>query len=157
SDVRKLANSFLFEFDDSIRYLPGSTSARSLIVKRALAYLDSLAAEGREDPSLQMEIAAAYQKVGEVQGDPLYPNLGASQGALASSKKSLAILEALSQADPGNAGYRKALASIHQQISDIMDLASDSTGAIEHSRQALAIHEALALSQASDTGLQTEL
>jgi len=45
NDVRKLANSFLFEFDDAIRNLPGSTPARSLVVKRALEYLDGLAGE----------------------------------------------------------------------------------------------------------------
>src|SRR5262249_51358545 len=42
-DVRRLANSFLFEFHDAIRDLPGATEARSLVVRRALEYLDSLA------------------------------------------------------------------------------------------------------------------
>src|SRR5262249_48222890 len=45
SDVRKLANSFLFEFHDAIRDLPGATKARELVVRRALEYLDSLARE----------------------------------------------------------------------------------------------------------------
>ncbi len=142
--MRKLANSFLFEFDDSIRNLPGSTQARSLIVKRALEYLDGLAAEGRGDRSLQMEIASAYQRVGEVQGDPLYPNLGDSQGAMESSRKALALREALCLADPGNLQFQLALASIHQQLSDILDLSSDSTAAVQHSAKALAIYEALA-------------
>jgi non-specific serine/threonine protein kinase/serine/threonine-protein kinase len=61
NDVRKLANSFLFEFDEAIRNLPGSTPARALVVKRALEYLDGLAAEARGDRSLQLEIASAYQ------------------------------------------------------------------------------------------------
>ena len=39
NDVRKLANSFLFEFHDSIKNLPGSTAARQLVVKKALEYL----------------------------------------------------------------------------------------------------------------------
>ena len=43
NDVRKLAHSFLFEFDEAIKNLPGSRPARSLVVKRALEYLDSLA------------------------------------------------------------------------------------------------------------------
>ena len=74
----------------------------------------------------------------------MFPNLGDSQGALASSRKSLAIREALSRADPGNRELRLALASIHQQISDILDVSGDSTGALEHSGKALAIYEALA-------------
>jgi len=157
NDVRRLANSFLFEFYDAIDNLPGSTPARSLVVKRALEYLDGLAAEGRGDPTLQMEIASAYERIGEVQGDPQYPNLGDSQGALASSKKALAIREALSQADPQNPKLRLALASIHRQISDILDLTSDSAGTIEHSGQALKIYESLAGTLANDPTFQNQL
>ena len=157
NDVRKLANSFLFEIYEAIDNLPGSTPARSLLVKRALEYLDGLAAEGREDPSLQMEIASAYQRVGEVQGDPQYPNLGDSRGALASSRKALAIREALLQADPGNLQLRLALASIHRQISDILDLTSNSADTIEHSGKALKIYQDLAAGMPDDRRLQDEL
>ena len=59
NDVRKLANSFLFEFDSAIKDLPGSTPARSLVVKRALEYLDGLAAKARGDRSLELVIALA--------------------------------------------------------------------------------------------------
>src|SRR5712664_85981 len=45
NDVRKLANSFLFEVHDAIERLPGSTAARELVIKRALEYLDKLAQE----------------------------------------------------------------------------------------------------------------
>ena len=157
NDVRKLANSFLFEIYEAIDNLPGSTPARSLLVKRALEYLDGLAAEGRGDPSLQMEIASAYQRIGEVQGDPQYPNLGDSRGALASSMKALAIREALLQADPGNLQLQLALASIHRQISDILDLTSDSEGTIEHSGKALRIYQDLTARMPNARRLQDEL
>lgn len=150
NDVRRLANSFLFEFDEAIKNLPGSTRARSLVVKRALEYLDGLAAEARGDRSLQMEIAGAYQRVGEVQGDPMVPNLGDTRGALSSSRKSLAIREALSRADPQNREVRLALASIHEQISDILEVTGDSTGAVDHSATALRIYESLAATMESD-------
>jgi eukaryotic-like serine/threonine-protein kinase len=156
NDVRKLAHSVLFEFDDAIKSLPGSTSARSLVVKRALEYLDDLASEAREDRSLQLEIASAYQRVGEVQGDPQFPNLGDSQGALASSRKSLAIRETLSRVDPGNRELRLALASIHGQISEIMGVSGDSKGALEHSGKALALYEALAGNMGNDAGFQSD-
>lgn len=45
NQVRKLANSVVFELHDSIENLPGSTPARELLVGRALEYLDSLADE----------------------------------------------------------------------------------------------------------------
>ncbi|HKW98816.1 MAG TPA: protein kinase [Bryobacteraceae bacterium] len=157
NDVRRLANSFLFEFHDAIRDLPGSTPARSLVVKRALEYLDSLAAEGRGDPSLQAEIASAYQRVGELQGDPMFPNLGDSRGALASSNKALAIREALVRADPRNPQLRLALASVHQQLSGILHFTGDSAGAIEHSGKALQIYEDLARTLANDPKFATNL
>jgi eukaryotic-like serine/threonine-protein kinase len=43
--LRKLTNSMLFEFHDSIETLPGSTTARDLVVSRALEYLEQIKAE----------------------------------------------------------------------------------------------------------------
>jgi non-specific serine/threonine protein kinase/serine/threonine-protein kinase len=98
ADVRKLANSFLFEFHDAIQDLPGATPARKLVVTKALEYLDSLAGEAAGDGALQAELAAAYQKVGDVQGLPYVANLGDSAGALASFERAYAIrLELLRQ------------------------------------------------------------
>jgi len=62
NEVRKLANSYLFELHDAIRDLPGSTAARGLLVKRALEYLDSLSREKGSDPGLQRELAAASER-----------------------------------------------------------------------------------------------
>ncbi|HLJ47374.1 MAG TPA: protein kinase [Bryobacteraceae bacterium] len=157
NDVRRLANSFLFEFDDAIRDLPGSTAARSLVVMRALEYLDSLMAEARGDRSLQLEIASAYERVGEVQGDPMFPNLGDSRGALLSSQKALTIRETLSRSDPGNPDLRLALASIHRQIGDILAVTGDSSGAVAHSATALAIYESLAAARVADLKFQQAL
>ncbi|MDQ6894904.1 MAG: serine/threonine protein kinase, partial [Acidobacteriota bacterium] len=109
NDVRKLAGSFLFEFHDAIQNLPGSTPARSLVVKRAQEYLDSLSAESANDPGLRRELAAAYQKVGEVQGEPGAANLGDTRGALRSFRKALAMREALARASPGNAELAQEL------------------------------------------------
>ena len=157
NDVRKLANSFLFEFDEAIKNLPGSTPARSLVVKRALEYLDGLAAEARGDRSLQLEIAIAYKRVGEVQGDPLFPNLGDSKGALESSAKALTILETLFRAEPQSQQVRLALASTHQQISDVLHFSGDTAGAVVHSGQALQLYEGLAENLASDPKFQSDL
>ena len=143
NDVRRLANSFLFEFDDAIKNLPGSTPARSLVVKRALEYLDGLAGEAKGDRSLQAEIAYAYQKVAEVQGDPMYPNLGDSNGALASSQKARAILEIVSREEPENQEVRRSLAGTHQQISDVLSFSGDTAGALDHSGEALKLYKTL--------------
>ncbi|MEW6207241.1 MAG: protein kinase [Acidobacteriota bacterium] len=116
NDVRQLANSFLFEFHDLIRDLPGSTPARELVVTRAVEYLDSLAREASDDLSLQRELAAAYERVGDIQGYPYNPNIGDATGAMESYKKSLAIREALHKADPSNADTRRGLATSLERL-----------------------------------------
>ena len=63
NDVRQLANSLMFEIHDSIENLPGTTSARKLIVEKSLAYLDGLSGEASGDVSLQRELATAFEKV----------------------------------------------------------------------------------------------
>ena len=80
-DVRQLANSFLFEFHDAIKDLPGSTPAREIVVRRGLEYLDRLAAEAQGSPSLQLELASAYEKVGDLQGALGAANLGQTPAA----------------------------------------------------------------------------
>jgi non-specific serine/threonine protein kinase/serine/threonine-protein kinase len=142
-DVRELANSLLFEVHDAIQNLPGSTAARKLIVDRALQYLDALAKEARGNLSLQRELAAAYQKVGDVQGGFREANLGDTAGALVSYRKSLAILEAATAADPANVDAQRELIRAHGKLGDMLSLSGDRAGSIEQSQQLVAIAERL--------------
>ncbi len=52
ADVRKLANALLFDYHDAIRDLRGARPVRERMVRDALGYLDGLARESGEDPSL---------------------------------------------------------------------------------------------------------
>jgi len=141
NDVRRLANSFLFEFHDSIKDLPGATPARKLVVGRALEYLDGLSKEAGNDTSLQRELAAAYQKVGDVQGDPYSANLGDTPGALMSYRKALAIRESLLSADPDNKALKLELSGTYWKIGLSLDGATDFSGALINLRKALALTE----------------
>ncbi len=100
NDVRKLANSLMFEIHDSIQDLPGATAARHVILLRSLEYLDSLAKESTNEPDLLRELASAYSRIGAVQGNPGAMNLGDAKGALVSLQKSVAIREALARSHP---------------------------------------------------------
>lgn len=95
--VRDLANAFVFDVHDRIQNLPGSTEARKAIVSTALRYLENLRQEAGNDAPLLRELAAAYEKVGDVQGNPASSNLGDSQGALRSYRLAESILEPLSR------------------------------------------------------------
>src|SRR5205814_3908303 len=80
--VRNLANTFVFDVHDRIQYLPGATEARKAIVATALRYLENLRQEAGGDHSLLLELSAAYERIGDVQGMPIMSNLGDTQGAL---------------------------------------------------------------------------
>jgi serine/threonine protein kinase/tetratricopeptide (TPR) repeat protein len=139
NDVRQLANSVVFEMHDAIARLPGSTPARQLLVKRALEYQASLASEAAGDPALQRELAAAYRKIGDVQGNPYESNLGDPPAAMASYRTSLGILESVRQVDPGNGDVRREIAAAHERIGDIQAISGDVAGALESQRKALDI------------------
>ncbi|HVS02856.1 MAG TPA: protein kinase, partial [Thermoanaerobaculia bacterium] len=118
-DVRALAGALIFDVDDLIRDLPGSTPARQQIVSRALAYLDRMAAESGDDPQLRRELALAYQRVGNIQGNPNVSNLGDTQGALESYRKALALAEDVHRRLPGDADAARSLAVVHEKLADV--------------------------------------
>ncbi|MET0645027.1 MAG: protein kinase [Pyrinomonadaceae bacterium] len=107
--VRKLANNVVFKYHDAIASLPGATATREMLVKDATEYLDNLSQDAQDNPALAQELALAYLKIGNVQGQTNVANLGDSGGALASYRKSVGILEELSRRDPRNVEYLKNL------------------------------------------------
>ena len=152
SDGRKLAGSFIFEMHDKLADLPGSTRARESLVKSALEYLNSLAQDAGDDPALQRELALAYQRVGDVQGNPTNANLGDTAGALASYRKALAIAETLVVGHPADAEAQRTLALIHQRVGDLKAWTGDISGAVESARESLTFFKALA--EADGTNLK---
>ena len=116
ADVRRLSTSFLFDFHDAIATLPGSTPARLLVVSKALEYLDSLASEAGGDRELQKELAAAYDRVGDVQGNPGAANLGDIDGAIKSYRKAEAIRSTLAAGAPDALQARLDLATSTMRI-----------------------------------------
>ena len=156
NDVRKLANSFMFEIQDSVQDLAGSTPTRKLLVTKALEYLDSLAQESNDDPTLQRELATAYEKVGNIQGNPYFPNLGNVEGALTSYRKALAIRESLDSRNP-SPELRFELGLSYRGLGDILEQKADIAGCLDYYRKSLAIFEALKASQPGEIRFIEEL
>lgn len=94
-ETRKLAGALLFELDDKIRDLAGATAARKLVVSRALEYLDVLSDETDADLDTQLDLAFAYMKVGDIQGNGDMPNLGLARDGLISYIKAASIINRL--------------------------------------------------------------
>ena len=148
NDVRKLAHSLMFEVHDSIRDLPGATSARKLLVSRAVEYLDSLSQESTGDVSLQRELAAAYDRVGDLLGYMGAANLGDLSGALQSYQKALAIREAAAHARPGDVAIQFELLNEYFHLSFVLLDVGDSKGALEVLSKGLPVAEGLSNTQA---------
>lgn len=156
NEVRRLANSFLFEIHDSVQNLSGSTPTRNLLVTRALEYLDSLANEASDDPSLQRELATAYEKVGDIQGNPYVGNLGNTDGALASYHKAIAIRESLSANNPGLESEME-FGKSYRSMGDILEQKGDIAGTIDAYRKSLAIFLRLDQSYPNNSLVSDEL
>src|SRR5580658_746953 len=156
NDVRALANSILFEISDAIRDLPGSTPARLLLVERAHTYLDKLAHESGDDPSLERELAEAYKKVGEVQYRVGYPNLGDITGALASARKELELRERISSSDH-SIPAKLAVADAHMRLGELLDGTADPQSADAHIQQALQIRESLFAENPKNVDVRADL
>ena len=91
-DLRQLAHAVVFDVNDTLSAIPGTTAARKLVVETALQYLDRLGRDSLSDPQLREEIAAAYLRIGKVQGGAFLANLGDSAGALESFRKAIAMV-----------------------------------------------------------------
>jgi len=144
-DVRKLANSLIFEIHDSIRDLPGSVPARRLIVERALEYLDGLGRDAHGEPSLQRELAIAYERLGDVQGNPDYANLGDTAGALQNYHKALRIHEALNDAGQGlSAEEAGGMSRLYDKVGATLAATGDFQGALASSKQAVRLADQFA-------------
>ena len=111
NDVRKLANSYLFDVYPEIENLEGALKAREKILSNALVYLDSLSNEAGGDPELQSELATAYEKIGDVLGAMNNSSLGNIQAGLDNYEKAGLLREAVLAAAPANLEAKEKLAN----------------------------------------------
>lgn len=157
NDVRRLARALMFDVHAAVAPLPGSTKARQLITSEALGYLDRLAASRAGEtgiaPDLRLELAQGYRQIAVIQGDPARTNLGDRDGALASARRALTLLEPM-RGTPGFGGTpgldRQAAAEIAKLYILIGDIEAirghkDLAAAARHT----AVEEAKALAAAA--------
>ncbi len=150
NDVEKLAHSVMFEFNDAIEKLPGSTAARELLVSRALEYLENLSRESAGDPRLAREIALGYARIGDVQGSLGMSNLGKTSAALESYRKAEQILARLRARAPSDESLRMDYLRIANGLARAYGAAGDSNQARLLSAKNLALAESAARARPSD-------
>jgi non-specific serine/threonine protein kinase/serine/threonine-protein kinase len=157
NDVRKLANSLMYEIHDSVEGLPGATPTRKLIVQRSLEYLDGLSHEAAGDISLQRELADAYERIGLVQGDPNGTNLGDIAGARDSFTKALSIREKLSTTGAQSADMLALAASYREMCAFEARYLANIGSALRDCGEAVIRAEELYKAQPTNPSVQAEL
>ncbi len=142
-DVRKLANSLIFDIHDAIRDLPGAGRSRRLLIETALHYLDSLSQEATGDVALQRELAAGYERLGDLQDQPLEASEGDYPGARRSYQRALDLRAASIQRDPHNAAARRDMVTSANHLGDLLWISGDGERALAYLQQSLSGAQAL--------------
>jgi tetratricopeptide (TPR) repeat protein len=143
ADLRQLSNSLLSELDEAIQQLPGSTGAQKLLVTRVLEHLDRMAADAKGDRDTQLDLADAYTRLGNLQGNPYDQNVGDTPGALVSMDKAIALAAPLAQTNPGDNGALRVLATAQEARSEILFGTGRIKEAIDSMRAALPAYDKL--------------
>ncbi len=154
ADVRKLAHTVLFDDHDAIKDLRGARPVRERLVHDALGYLDGLAREAEDDPTLQRELAAAYRRVGDLQVSD--PSGGDTEGASRSYAKALTISEALLRAD-SSPQARRDVASAALALGSVVWERGNLGEGLAHAQHARALLEPLVAAAPHDTDLRLQL
>ncbi len=141
--VRKLANTFLFDFYNKIANLPGSTEAREAVAKTGLEYLDSLAQEAKGDPGLQIELAEGYMRLGEVQGGFRSAGLEQLGPAIESYRKALALGREIVSRDRNNRPALSLMIRCYTLIADLQRARGDRASALGTMREGMRLVEQL--------------
>ncbi len=111
--ARALARTFMFEFNESIDKLRGTTRSRELILAAAKNYLELLEKAdplNAKDPAFRRDLANAYERVGDLQWRLFGPRTGSKAGALDNFRKSREIRLALADELPNDPQSHEDLA-----------------------------------------------
>ena len=156
-EVRSLAKYLVFDFNDAIQKLPGSTELQKTVVEQSLGYLDRLSREAGGDTDLRLEVAEGYLRLGDVLGNPFMPNLGNTPKAVESYDKGLALAQAVWRADASNVRARRAVADLKQQRGSSSGFHGTPDEAQRELREALELRRELAKQAPNDAEEQLKL
>jgi eukaryotic-like serine/threonine-protein kinase len=131
AQVRGLANKLVFDVHDAVHDLPGATHARQVIVQTAITYLDSVAAAVSGDAQAERELAGAYRRLGDAQGNVVGANLGDPGGALVSYKKALTLLENIVRRKPSDSAAQTERLVLYHRIGALQAYTGKMTDAVQ--------------------------
>jgi serine/threonine-protein kinase len=150
--LHRLAHAVVFDLQDQLASLAGSGPARAQLVRLALEYLELLGEQGGSESTILRELAAGYEKVGDVQ-----QALGQTREALASYRRSLAIEPAAPAAGPESAVRCRGRAVCFSKVGNLQRTLGQLPEALASFRESLRITEALAEAEPAQAQTQRDL
>jgi len=157
NDLRKLANSMIFDLPKPIHALPGSVAVEKMLFDSGLKYLDSLAVEAGDDVSLQRELAAGYKQLGDSMGGPYGSNVGDFAGAVANYRKALQIRETIARNALSNIQDQVDLAKTYRTLGFLLQRTGDLSAARDDVQRAREIMQPIAEAHGGDIVVLNEL
>jgi eukaryotic-like serine/threonine-protein kinase len=143
-EVRTLASALVFDASDRLQDVPGATEARSALMKTALVSLDRASTDAPRDAALLRELALAYQRAGDLLGNPTNANLGDMAGATAAYKKAIVAAETAMEIAPDSVNSMWTLALVYEKAADLEAPSGKVRDALEHQRASLALFRRVA-------------
>jgi len=120
NDLRGLTGSMLFEFYDGVANLEGATSIKELVVSKTITYLEKMESRNSGNPELMNDVSDGYQRLGNVQGNSYYANMGLTDDAFKSYSKAVSISERLVTKYSTNQKYLFSLARAYLGFGDML-------------------------------------
>lgn len=157
-EVRGLASSMLFDLYDGVRDLAGSETARRLMVTRAQHQLEVLNTDAGKDIGLQRDLAASYERMGELRVDPRDANkAGAAAAAVQSYQEAVKLRRQIAGRSDAAPGDQRDLALSLTKLADGEFLAGDVKPALTDYQDARSRAQSLAKSRPADTSMARAL
>ena len=144
-EVRSMASVLVFDANESLQDVPGATATRSALMKTALRALDGAYTDAPLDPDLLRELAMAYQRAGDLLGNPTNANLNDMPGARIAYAKAMTAAEALMAQAPNDARSAWTLALVYEKVADVEAPSGKVREALEHARASLALFRRVAV------------
>ena len=155
-DVRNLAESLLSDVYDKITK-GDATEARQSVVAKALEYLSILEHEAAGDPSLQLDLADGYLRLGDVQGNPFLSGKSDPTGALDRYDKALRLAVAVALKDPRNARALRIQGRAQRLRGDVLTLLGKNPDAISSANKSVEMFKSLSAAYPADAGYLRDL
>lgn len=156
SDVRKLTNHLLFDFYDAVSQLPGATPAQENLVRWSMSYLDDLSRRESSDPTLKLELAESYRKLGNLLGNPYENNLGKPEEAIGTVTKGLVVMEQYAGAGGDSRDVLLTMARLYGARSEIRWMANQSELCMKDAEESARLYDDLSRRFPDDYEVQME-